>query len=214
MEFENISKHLSVTNLYFLRFCEPERFQNSQDLLHGIKLEIAKLRQMRPLIALYVILFPLLVISLDTSCLIDRKRLISAFKSGLPYVHDDWVEEEGVRGIVRQLRELQAEKGRFRPSGLSVSTNYEQDFDEEADRSICGIDILSERDMTLMSEPIMLDISKRMTALQQELSVVLDRPSLADPSLAHESYFSSSKAPAFLKRHVKTLTHSQLEHMP
>lgn len=132
--------------------------------------------------------------------LLDEKKLQECFAKGIPYVHDDWIADDVVEGARRIFREFEG-KGLFKASGLSNTQATEQGFGS-VDRTVCDIDIYSEYDMKGLTESAMLFISQRIDALQKQLSSSLERPSLKQPQLSHESYLSISRESQFLKRHL------------
>lgn len=113
------------------------------------------------------------------------------------FLHSQDVNE--LREAVLSLRESE----RFKPSGLSDRTKGKQEFNAK-DRQVLGIDFNNLNDLAMSPSAVaaLTKVYHTIKQLRFDLSLLLDRPTLADDTLAHEVYLSISSAGARLPRHL------------
>jgi len=88
------------------------------------------------------------------------------------------------------------QQGKFKYSGLTNRANTKQDFDKK-DRQISPIVL---NDYNIDSK--LNKVGTMLLELRKELSIILNRPTLADNNNEHEVYFSKSSMGALLPRHL------------
>ena len=137
-----------------------------------------------------------------TTALLDVKEARRVIERGHVYVHDNFLSQQ----VVQELRDevgRYAEQGKFKASGLSnfakagPGASDKQGFNPQKDRNIAPI-TFSAADLS----PTMLHVGEVVDELRLALAQGLQRPSMADISLNHESYFSRSLPGASLARHM------------
>jgi len=119
------------------------------------------------------------------------KRLV---QSGKVYVQDDFIDAE----LLAELRadmDSAREQGLFAASGLSNFANVNQSFGGN-DRQVAPVLRGS------YSSPALLKMERKINTLRQELAMALNRPTMLQDELGHESYYSRSSPGATLKRHT------------
>jgi len=127
---------------------------------------------------------------------IDFDALKATVNSGRVFVHDDFVNGDLLEALQQDIANAEQE-GRFTPSGLSNRADSSQKFDPRRDRAVTPV--LGTTGYT--SKPLE-DFERKLRSLRLALSSKLERPSLADDSISHETYYSMSKAGAVLPRHL------------
>jgi len=127
---------------------------------------------------------------------IDFDALKATVNSGRVFVHDDFVNGDLLEALQQDIANAEQE-GRFTPSGLSNRADSSQKFDSRRDRAVTPV--LGTTGYT--SKPLQ-DFERKLRSLRLALSSKLERPSLADDSISHETYYSMSKAGAVLPRHL------------
>jgi Rps23 Pro-64 3,4-dihydroxylase Tpa1-like proline 4-hydroxylase len=133
---------------------------------------------------------------------IDEVRLVDCFQRGLPYIHEGWIDVDMILELLKQFDQLDSE-GKFVPSGLSNSAaEAGQGFNEKEDRLVCPIDLYDGVAMRQQSHEVMITLSQKIDNLRHELATILNRPSVNDYTLHHESYLSMSRQGSYLKRHM------------
>jgi hypothetical protein len=128
----------------------------------------------------------------------DLAELKQTLGQGQIYIKDDFLSPDLVDFLRKDISVL-VSQGAFAPSGLSNRAKGEQQEFGQKDRSVCPVRIaLEDPNMKANSEVI----GTKLDSLCDTLSVLLDRPTLKDRTLGHESYFSRSLPGASLSRHV------------
>lgn len=122
----------------------------------------------------------------------DMKRLI---QTGHAYYLPGFISPEDVKRL-RIETDSQIKKGLFKPSGLSNRTVKENKFNSK-DRQIAPLVL----DAPGVSD-ILIDIRRKLKGLRYLLSDKLERQSMRDGDLAHETYLSLGKVGTLLPRHV------------
>jgi hypothetical protein len=127
---------------------------------------------------------------------IDFDELKAVVNSGRVFVHDDFINNDLLEALQQDIANAERE-GRFIPSGLSNRADSLQKFDARRDRAV--MPVLGTTGYT--SQPLQ-DFERKLRSLRLALANKLERPSLNDDSIAHETYYSMSKAGAALPRHL------------
>ena len=126
---------------------------------------------------------------------IDVNKLRDTVNGGRVSIHDDFISKELLDELRADLQ-IAKKKGAFQPSGLSNRASVQNLFDGKSDRLVCSV--LG----TSYSSVALLKVKSKLDDLRSNLAISLDRPTIADDSLPHELYYSSSTKGAFLKRHM------------
>jgi len=119
-------------------------------------------------------------------------ELISKIKTGKVFIYENFLNDSEVEELRKEIEALDQE-GKFVYSGLTNRANAKQEFGKN-DRQIYPI---SFKETTSLNK-----FGIYINKLRDELSVVLNRPSLCSDECAHESYFSKSSVGASLPRHM------------
>lgn len=166
--------------------------------------------------------------SSSVSSSIDIPRLQSTIAKGRVYQHENFINETQVLAILNDIERLKEEQI-MKPSGLSNTLKKEnQNFGQE-DRTTapapwwmdslqqqqqvkneCNSDNvenptcqnINNNDNEPYNSPILQSVIDKIQSLRTDVSTTLHRPSMNDPTLAHECYYSQSKPGAFLPRHM------------
>ncbi|KAG7349427.1 2OG-Fe(II) oxygenase superfamily-domain containing protein [Nitzschia inconspicua] len=138
----------------------------------------------------------------DATRILNHDDLLHTIHKGRVYQHDNFLTETQVKHLLDEIETLR-EDGKFITKGLSNTANQVQQFSVRQDRSICPVPWFVD---ALQTQTPSVDeregIPAKLQQLQLELSMLLDRPTMADPSLNHECYFSLSNVGSFLPRHM------------
>lgn len=138
--------------------------------------------------------------SKSISSLLNADEVAQTIRSGRVYQKKNFISEEQIKFLLKDISDLD-ESGGFERSGLSnTGKGSEQNFGQ-ADRAVCPVPwwkSLLEGDKICEFNPVGRDLVE----LRLFLSKALDRPSMADPSLAHECYYSVSSKGSSLARHM------------
>lgn len=121
--------------------------------------------------------------------------------SGSLYVHDDYISPDLAERLRKDIAKA-ADAGLFRTAGLSNTANGKTQQFGSSDRSVCPVPIYSTKYESSSYGNTLGEISRIVKDLQVQLSVILKRPSLVDPQLEHESYYSIYRAGSLLPRHM------------
>lgn len=166
----------------------------------------------------------------ESSLNLDVVRLRQTISSGRVYVHKNFLTEDQVRLVRREMEDLKR-KNCFQASGLSktdLKSKADQNFNSNNDRAICNVPwwIDSVRNSSfrldarvqetetetikssdgicyLKNEDVSSIVGNKLQNLRLALAEILtNRTTMADPNLAHECYYSQSEPGSFLKRHM------------
>lgn len=155
---------------------------------------------------------------------LHHEMLLRAIRSGRIYQHEHFLSEAQVQHLLDEIRQLELD-GKFVAKGLSNTARRQaQQFSDRQDRSISVVPWFvnalrptpAESDLgngsgnggaaqeagNAMDWDSAEAIPAKIRRLQRELSQVLGRPTVADPMLDHECYYSQSKVGSFLPRHM------------
>mmetsp|Transcript_6725 Transcript_6725/g.9651 ORF Transcript_6725/g.9651 Transcript_6725/m.9651 type:complete len:403 (+) Transcript_6725:100-1308(+) len=134
--------------------------------------------------------------------LIEPERLRQTVGSGRVYQHENFLSEEQVQVLLRDIQRL-ADERKMLPSGLSNTNKKEQNFDKN-DRVVGPApwwgDSLAGRDIENFEH--LQVISKKIQKLRLQVSEALDRPTMVEAGYAHECYYSKSGEGSSLARHL------------
>lgn len=121
--------------------------------------------------------------------------------SGGVYIHDDFISADLAESVRNDIGMVE-KAGLFRTSGLSNSAYGKMQRFSSSDRRVCPVPLYSSTDESALYGSSFTTISSLVKTLRSELSVLLNRPSLVDSNLEHESYFSIYSAGSLLPRHM------------
>ena len=127
---------------------------------------------------------------------IDHGKLRDVVNSGRVHYVDDFIDVKMVTLLREDIAKAAAE-GKLQPSGLSNLADSAQRFSNTKDRSVTPV-----LGATGYSSSPLRIIEARVRRLRKDLARGLNRPSLADDSLAHEIYYSQSTSGSLLPRHL------------
>jgi hypothetical protein len=140
--------------------------------------------------------------NLNPPSILNRHELFLALQNGRAYQHDNFLTETQVQFLLTELQTLQDE-GKFITKGLSNTADQAQQFSTRQDRSICPVPwFVGALHQGLLDLEDREGIPAKLQQLQKELSLLLDRPTLANADLNHECYYSLSNVGSFLPRHM------------
>jgi hypothetical protein len=118
---------------------------------------------------------------------------------GRVYQQPNFFSQQQIDDILAEIVQLKQD-GVFAPSGLSNTARGAQQAFGSQDRSVCVVPWWSE--MLLQNNNTVSPVSMLLQQLRLQLADVLDRPTMSDPTLAHECYYSWSGKGSFLPRHM------------
>jgi len=133
---------------------------------------------------------------------VDMEAARRVIESGHVYVQNNYLPLQLVQGLRDEIGRY-VELGKFKASGLSnfakgaPGASDKQGFNPQKDRNIAPITFSAE-DIS----PTMLRVGEVVDELRLALADGLRRPTMADISLNHESYFSRSLPGSSLARHM------------
>ena len=119
-------------------------------------------------------------------------ELRTTIQTGRVFCYENFLTDSEVEELRKEIEAFDNE-GKFVYSGLTNRANAKQEFGKN-DRQIYPISFKE----TSSLDKFGISINK----LRDELSVVLNRPTLCSSECAHESYFSKSSVGASLPRHM------------
>jgi len=138
---------------------------------------------------------------------LDANRLRRTIDAGRVYRQRDFLSPSQVSYLLREVKDLE-ERGVFERSGLSNTAQKRQGFGRK-DRQLCPVpwwaDSLANGDESVQAQVLASNNNPVAAVLQQlrlSLAQVLNRPTMADPSLQHECYYSTASDGSFLPRHM------------
>lgn len=117
---------------------------------------------------------------------------------GRVYQQPNFFSPQAIDEILKEIHQLKRE-GVFSPSGLSNTARGSQQAFGNQDRSVCVVPWWSEM---LLKNNTSSPVSMQLQQLRLQLAEVLDRPTMSDPTLDHECYYSWSGKGSFLPRHM------------
>jgi len=134
-----------------------------------------------------------------------------AIHSGRVYQQLDFLDSDQIQYLLSNMKQL-SEANQFQRSGLSnTNKGSNQNFGSQ-DRFTCEApwwresilfhDASMKVDLSTNNDATLHSILEQINNLRSFLSTHLDRPSLIDPALAHECYYSKSTTGAILPRHM------------
>lgn len=136
---------------------------------------------------------------------LDVAALKERLQSGRVYQHLSFLSEDEVELLWTEINHLEKD-GAFARSGLSNTVQGSKQQFGLKDRTLCPAPWWSESLVGKAAvSPTGKDvqpIASRIQDLRSSLAIFLDRPSMADDSLAHECYYSMSQVGSFLPRHM------------
>ncbi len=118
---------------------------------------------------------------------------------GRVYQQPNFFSKQQMDEILAEIYQLKQD-GVFAPSGLSNTARGSQQAFGSQDRSVCVVPWWNE--MLLQNNHTVSPVSILLQQLRLQLADVLDRPTMSDPTLAHECYYSWSGKGSFLPRHM------------
>jgi Rps23 Pro-64 3,4-dihydroxylase Tpa1-like proline 4-hydroxylase len=129
-------------------------------------------------------------------------QLQNTVRSGRVYQQDNFLSEDEITTLLDHIHTLDKE-GKMQSSGLSNTAKKDQGFGK-ADRTVCPVPwwLDSLQGKRIVNDEKMNKISEKIQQLRMQLSDQLGRESMKDSNLAHECYYSQSRAGASLARHM------------
>ena len=120
---------------------------------------------------------------------------------GRVYQQANFFSPQQVDDMLAEIHELKRQ-GAFSPSGLSNTAKDAQQFGEQ-DRSVCVVPWWSDILLQINNDnDTVSPVARQLQQLRLQLAQVIDRPTMSDPTLAHECYYSWSGKGSFLPRHM------------
>jgi hypothetical protein len=124
--------------------------------------------------------------SISSPANITYTDLKDVINNGKVFVINDFIDSTIIQGLRTDINQL-VESKQFAPSGLSNrAKGVKQEFSKK-DRSVSPVTF----DSANNSKSLLL-VGEYIDQLRLKLAVVMNRPSMADIKLGHESYFSRS----------------------
>lgn len=131
-----------------------------------------------------------------SASLLDEKALRDAIWNGRVYQQEGFLSESQVKEVLNEIA-VQESLGSFQKKGLSNTATVNK-FDNKLDRAICPVPWFAQA----MEETDKREIPSIIRKLQLSLSQTLNRPTIADTTIAHECYYSKSEVGSRLPRHM------------
>lgn len=128
---------------------------------------------------------------------LDLERLQKTIVAGRVYQHFDFLTPHQVDELLQEIQCLEV-SGAFARKGLSNTADRIHAFGQK-DRSICAVPWWKD---VLHNAIENHSVGHHINQLRLALSDCLHRPSMADSTLAHECYYSTSKVGSKLPRHM------------
>jgi len=154
---------------------------------------------------------------------LDVDRLRRDISAGRVYQQQNFLSEDDVSAILNEVEGMKRSGGAFAPSGLSnTARGSSQNFDGTKDRKVAPVPWWAESlamennnneivdgksgstSATTLEESssARLHLSPKLRKLRTALAGILGRPTMVDPSLAHECYYSVASEGSNLPRHM------------
>lgn len=137
-----------------------------------------------------------IVTSISSPANINYTCLKDIIHSGKVFVINDFIDDTIKKGLVSDIINL-VDTEQFAPSGLSNRAKGVQQGFSKKDRSVSPVTF----DSVNNSQSLLL-VGEYIDQLRLKLALVMNRPTMADITLGHESYFSRSLPGASLNRHL------------
>ena len=134
---------------------------------------------------------------------LDTPRLQKDIDAGRVHQHFGFLSEEQVKEVLKEVKQLEKD-GEFARSGLSNTAASDQGFGQK-DRSVCEVPWWksSQQGIPIYAPTInSWNLAQELQMLRLKMAGALERPSMCDPDLAHECYYSISRKGSFLPRHM------------
>ena len=141
----------------------------------------------------------MVMVIVATEAISLRASFLKQIREGSVAVATSFIKEEEVNAL-QDLCQMLHDKGFFMESGLTYDSddNGERNGGKGNERLVCDeIPQQDEYDCAALE-----DVISKIDSLRRHLSIALNRPSMADDNLPHESYLSLSPPGALLNRHV------------
>ena len=137
---------------------------------------------------------------------LHKDLLVQTIRSGRVYQCENFLTDQEMTWMLQDIQKLRRE-GSFTPSGLSDTSRNQQGFGAQ-DRAVSPVPWWKEAlledcsSSTTTAVPNNNPIAPRLQELRLFLADALQRPTLRDPTLAHECYYSIAGPDSFLPRHM------------
>ena len=133
----------------------------------------------------------------------DVEALRLAVSSGRVYQVKNFLSEPEVQSLVDDIQQLE-DSGQFKPSGLSnTALNREQNKFGQQDRTTCPVPWWNDGGGGgKHPDSVAAAAASKIMRLREFLSEALNRPTMKQPDLSHECYYSKSMKGSFLPRHM------------
>ena len=149
---------------------------------------------------------------LKSSLGIDTKKLQRQIASGRVYQQQHFLSSQEIQVLINQMDRMRTNNV-MKPSGLSnKSKGNVQNFHVKNDRttapapwwdeSLQGVNVSCDGESKNKACRDLNSVSTKIQTLRMVLARLLNRPTMHDPTLAHECYYSRSCSGSSLKRHM------------